>query len=302
MLNSSRAPHNLWGEALLTANVILNRIPQKKTNKCPYEIWKGRLPIYKIIKLWGCLAKVQIPLPKRTKLRPKIIDCVFIGLTSNSVAYRFFVFKFEVSDIHANTILESVDVVFYEDIYPYKQDRSFTRKNRPSDYHSKENDDVVNSTSSSVSANEAEPGRSKRTKIPKDYGPDFLTFMTETEPQTYKEAISSPEAPLWKEAINNEVESILQNNTWKLVNLPLGNKPIEYKWIFKKKLKYDGTINKYNARLVAKGYRQKEGLDFFDNYSPVTIIISIQMLIAIAAVYNMEIYQMDGKTTFLNGE
>ncbi|CAL8988835.1 unnamed protein product, partial [Prunus brigantina] len=188
------------------------------------------------------------------------------------------------------------------DIYPYKQDRSFTRKRRPSDYRSKENDDDVNPTSSSLSANEAEPRRSKRTKVPKDYGPDFLTFMTETEPQTYKEAMSSPEAPFWKEAINSEVESILQNNTWELVNLPPGNKPIGYKWIFKKKLKPDGTIDKYKARLVAKGYRQKEGLDFFDTYSPVTRITSIRMLIAIAAVYNMEIHQMDVKTTFLNGD
>lgn len=63
----------------------------------------------------------------------------------------------------------------------------------------------------------------------------------------------------------------------------------------------DGTIDKYKARLVAKGYRQKR-LDYFDTYSPVTRITSIRTLIAIAAVYNLEIQQMDVKTTFLNGE
>ena len=76
MLNCSGLPHNLWGEALLTANFILNRIPFKNSNKSPYEVWKGRLPFYKMIKIWGCLAKVLIPLPKRTKLGPKTIDCV----------------------------------------------------------------------------------------------------------------------------------------------------------------------------------------------------------------------------------
>ena len=67
-------------------------------------------------------------------------------------------------------------------------------------------------------------------------------------------------------------------------------------------MKADGSIDKYKARLVAKGYRQKEGIDFFDTYSPVTRITSIRMLIAIASIYNLEIHQMDVKTAFLNGD
>ena len=105
-----------------------------------------------------------------------------------------------------------------------------------------------------------------------------------------------------EEAINAEVDSILQNHTWELVDLPPGNKPLGYKWIFKRKMKVDGSIDKYKARLVAKGYKQKEGLDYFDTYSPVTRITSIRMLIAIAALHNLEIHQMDVKTAFLNGD
>ena len=67
-------------------------------------------------------------------------------------------------------------------------------------------------------------------------------------------------------------------------------------------MKPDGTIYKYKARLVVKGYRQKEGLDYFETYSPVTRITSIRMLIAQAAVHNLKIHQMDVKTVFLNGE
>ena len=94
----------------------------------------------------------------------------------------------------------------------------------------------------------------------------------------------------------------MQNHTWELVNLSPGNKPIGCKWIFKRKLQIDGTIDKYKARLVAKRYRQKEGLDFFDTYSPVTRITSIRRLIAIIDIHNFEIHQMDVKTTFLNGD
>ena len=114
--------------------------------------------------------------------------------------------------------------------------------------------------------------------------------------------MSSPEAPYWKEAINDEIESILQNHMWELVDLPPCSKPLGYKWIFKKKMKADGSIDKYKVRLVIKGYKQKEGLDYFDTYSPVTRISSIRMLIAIVAIHNLEIHQMDVKTAFLNGD
>ncbi|KAH7864181.1 hypothetical protein Vadar_026696 [Vaccinium darrowii] len=94
----------------------------------------------------------------------------------------------------------------------------------------------------------------------------------------------------------------LAYHTWELVDLPPGSKPLGYKWIFKRKMKADGSIDKYKARLVIKGYRQKEGLDYFDTYSPVSRINSIRMIIAIAALRNLEIHQMDVKTAFLNGD
>ena len=124
--------------------------------------------------------------------------------------------------------------------------------------------------------------------------------MLKGEPQTYKEVVNSTESLMWKEAIKSEIESILHNHTWELVNLPLGCKPLSSKWVFKRIRKLDGSIDKYKERLVIKGYKQTEGLDYFDTYSPIMRINSIWMVLAIVALRNLEVHQMDVETTFLN--
>ncbi|GJR73899.1 zinc finger, CCHC-type containing protein [Tanacetum coccineum] len=106
----------------------------------------------------------------------------------------------------------------------------------------------------------------------------------------------------WKEAIDDEKDSIMGNNTWVLADLPPGCKPLGYKWIFKRKLKVDGTIEKFKARLVIQGFKQKSGIDYFDTYAPVVRISTIRLLIAMASIHNLIIHQMDVKTSFLNGE
>ena len=81
-----------------------------------------------------------------------------------------------------------------------------------------------------------------------------------------------------------------------------GCKPLSCKWVFKRKKKVDGLIDKYKARLVIKYYKKTKGLDYFDTYSPVTRINSIRMVLAISALRNLEVHQTDAKTTFLNGD
>ena len=161
--------------------------------------------------------------------------------------------------------------------------------------------------------------RSKRPKMTKSFGSDFVTFLvegtrnesttlipicfnTEADSKTFEEAMKSQDASFWKEAINDEIQSIMTNRTWELVDLPPGSKPISCKWIFKKKLKVDGTIDKFKVRLVAKGFTQKYGMDYFDTYSPVARIATIRMLLALASIKNWVIHQMDVKTAFLNGD
>ena len=100
-----------------------------------------------------------------------------------------------------------------------------------------------------------EPRRSKRTRVEKDFDPDYYVFNIEENPQNLKEALTSLDAIFWKEAVNDEMESLISNRTWKLVDLPSGCKTIGCRWVLRKKLKSDGSIDKFKVRLVAKGFK-----------------------------------------------
>ena len=91
-------------------------------------------------------------------------------------------------------------------------------------------------------------------------------------------------------------------NTWVLIDLPSGSKPIGCKWVFIRKYNTDGFIQTFKTRLVAKGFTQKEGVNYFDTYSLVARIISIKVLFALASIYTLYVHQMDVKTTFLYGD
>ena len=93
----------------------------------------------------------------------------------------------------------------------------------------------------------------------------------------------------WQEAMNSEIQSMYTNQVWNLVELPQGIIPIGNKWIFKRKIGADGQINTFKARLVAKGYSQRQGIDYDETFSPVAMIKSIRILLAIAAYYDYEI-------------
>lgn len=308
MLLTSGLPTCYWGEALLTANFILNRVPYAKTKISPHEVWFGYPASLHILKVWGCLSYVRLPDIRRPKLGPKTTKCVYLGFAKDSDASRFL-------DISTNSIIEARDAEFFED--KFIKDKNISLKDLPENTQREEPTDVepevpvptispheviTQEEPVETSIPEEEEPRPKRSRKAKSFGDDFITFNVEGDPQTYEEAMQSRDAVLWKEAVDDEMSSLLENQTWELTDLPKGARPIGCKWVFRRKLRADGTVEKYKARLVAKGFTQKEGIDFFDTYAPVCRIITIRVLIAIAAIQKMVVHQMDVKTAFLNGD
>ncbi|GKC97668.1 putative retrotransposon ty1-copia subclass protein, partial [Tanacetum coccineum] len=119
------------------------------------------------------------------------------------------------------------------------------------------------------------------------------------EPDNYKAALLDPESKKWLDAMNVEMQSMKDNEVWHLVDLPPNGQTVGSKWHFKKNTDMDGAVHTFKARLVAKGFTQTYGVDYEETFSLVADIRAIRILIAIAAFYDNEIWQMDVKTAFL---
>eukprot|EP00253_Pinus_taeda_P009468 PITA_09468 len=99
-----------------------------------------------------------------------------------------------------------------------------------------------------------------------------------------------------------EFQSLQKNHTWTLSDLPEGKKPISCKWVYKVKYNADGTLDKYKARLVARGFSQKEGIDYAETFAPTAKMSTIRLVLALAAQFKWKVHQMDVKSAFLNGD
>ncbi|CAJ2674628.1 unnamed protein product [Trifolium pratense] len=136
-------------------------------------------------------------------------------------------------------------------------------------------------------------------QLSKDQLAYTLSLLTDTEPSSYTEACKHD---CWVKAMQSELQALQQNNTWTIVPLPSGIKPIGSKWVYKIKRKADGSIERYKARLVAKGYNQIEGVDYFETFSPVAKMTTIRTVLAIASINNWFVHQLDVNNAFLHGD
>nr|GFB86045.1 zinc finger, CCHC-type [Tanacetum cinerariifolium] len=260
--------------------------------------------------VWGFRADVRLPDLKLKTLSERGIKCIFVGYVDHFKAFRFYVIKPNDS-VDINSIIESMDAIFDE--------------NRFSSVHRPSQRSLVKGTEGSggsvvskrfndkiVLQSKPKLRKSKRHRTPKDFGPEFQLYLiegtryevsdqhsyffnVEDDPKTFDKAIKSQDVAFWKETINDEMDSIIGNNTWVLTDLPLGCRPVGCKWIFKRKLKVDGTVKKFKAMLIIQGFKQKSGMDYFDTYAPVARISTITLLIAMASIHYLIIHQMDVK-------
>jgi transposase InsO family protein len=113
MLDTSELSKEWWGEAILTACHVLNRVPIKNKEITQFEEWEKKRVNLSYLHTWGCLAKVNVPINKKRKLRPKIVDCIFIDYAFHSIGYIFLIIKSRVPDMHVGTIMDSRDATFF---------------------------------------------------------------------------------------------------------------------------------------------------------------------------------------------
>ena len=312
MMSLTDLPLSFWGYALETAAFTLNRAPSKSVETTPYELWFGKKPKLSFLKVWGCDAYVKKLQPE--KLEPKAEKCVFIGYPKETIGYTFYLRSEGKTFVAKNgSFLEkeflSKEVsgrkVELDEVItpPLEQESSATQEVvpvAPTPTEEEVNDDD-HEASDQVTT---EPRRSTRARsAPEWYGNPVMEIMLldNGEPSNYEEAMAGPDSNKWLEAMKSEIGSMYENKVWTLVDLPDDRRAIENKWIFKKKTDANGNVTVYKARLVAKGFRQIQGVDYEETFSPVAKLKSVRIMLAIAAFYDYEIWQMDVKTAFLNG-
>jgi hypothetical protein len=121
------------------------------------------------------------------------------------------------------------------------------------------------------------------------------------EPRTLAEAQHCPDWAQWEEGIREELATLQAAGTWELADLPDGANLVGSKWVFRAKKDAAGNVVRHKARLVAQGFSQVPGIDFFDTYAPVATLASIRTVLALSAHLNLELHQIDIKGAYLNG-
>ncbi|RVW24406.1 Retrovirus-related Pol polyprotein from transposon RE1 [Vitis vinifera] len=128
----------------------------------------------------------------------------------------------------------------------------------------------------------------------------FATSLDDTQvPNTIQEAFKISE---WKKAVQDEIDALEKNGTWTITDLPVGKRPVGCKWIFTKKYKADGLVERFKARLVARGFTQSYGIDYQETFAPVAKLNTIRILLSLAVNQDWCLQQLDIKNAFLNGD
>lgn len=340
MLSGKQMPHTFWPDAVNWAVYVLNRSPTFAVKgMTPEEAWSGIKPSVAHFRVFGCLAHVHIPDTKRKKLDDKSVQCVLLGVSEESKAYRLY-------DPATKKIIVSRDVIFDEakgwnwtvqqegasfvDLYwgePLEDENTNadpvvvdsintdadlaiaggTNSDGSTTMNNASTEDVVTEDTPEVINRNT---RSRREPAwMQDYIPGeelseeddsiFFAMFIGSDPISFQEAVKISK---WRQAMDAEIAAIEKNDTWFLTDLPVNGKKIGVKWVYKTKLDANGEVDKYKARLVAKGYSQKHGVDYTEVFAPVARVDIVRLIISLAALKQWTIFQLDVKSAFLHGE
>ena len=305
MLLDAKLPHKFWAEAISTAAYLRNRSPTSAVEgNTPCQAWYGQRPRVEHLRVFGCAAYVHVPKDERGKLDSKTKKWVLLGYGSVQKGYRVY-------DHLTRKVFYSRNVKFDERETgrpPVEEEESPQRPLILDSVDESESDrergdeDKSSTGADPPAADEHPPRRSTRERSSVDYyGFQKAHLTIHSEPTIFDEATACPEKAKWKEAMANEMKSLKDNKVWDLTALPPGKKAIGCKWVYKVKTNSDGSFERYKARLVARGFDQKFGLDYDETFCPVVRMESLRTLLALSTQRGMELHQVDVHTAFLNG-
>lgn len=335
MLFNHSCDQRMWAEAVNTAVYLINRSPTKVLREVtPEEKWTGNKIDLSHLKVFGCTAYAHVPDQKRRKLDPKSIKLALVGYSEDSKGYRLFDTTTHEVSVHRDVIFletqsgftitkkeQQVILPSHPKYLPFQEASSSEEEFNLNLLQATNQDDEITkiieqnvqvqqqehppAQENEVPQNHADNRRyPQRQRVAKEY-PDFLLYHTVLEPddpQTVTEALSGIDGTAWKIAMKEEINSLRENGAVELVAKPKNERIIHSKWVFRTKRDINGNVIRHRARLVAKGFTQQYGVDYFETFSPVIRHSSIRLLFAIAAQLDLAVDHVDVVTAFLHGD
>ncbi|CAI7851415.1 unnamed protein product [Closterium sp. NIES-54] len=269
LLGRAGLPDPFWVTALRQVALVKNRVLATVGDKqwVPYTKWYGSAPAVNMLRAYGCMVVFHVPKEKRGKLEASGRWGVHLGLAKDHKGWLIW-------DLTSQQLTVSRDVKFLESLY-YKEWKQQQQKlpttpliievdevQRPSrQVQVTVSDDEI----SGVTKDGGEPEVVQAGSVAEQCDEDEIAhcyWAAVPEPKTLAEALSGTDAEKWKQSVKEEYESLLENETWELCELPPGKKAISSKLIFRHKYGPDGELTRYKSRLVAKGFQQTKGKDF----------------------------------------
>lgn len=324
MLFDAELTKIFWAEATNTAVYLHNRIASSVLQgKTPYELWHNVKPDISHLRVFGSKVMVHIAKEKRNKWDKKARECILVGYADGSKGYRVYEPNKKVIAISRDVIVVEKDKTTTTIAVTENKNAVKTVPDTPSvgeaekmseSSLSHENSIVNTDSDSSYVPSEYEDveesveivSNTRQGRVRRQ--PDRYGFSSqhpheklhEAGELTLQEALTGSEKEFWEKAVKEELQCFTDNQAWELVDAPSSGCVVQCKWVLKKKRDMSDKVL-YRARLVAKGFTQRHGVDYTETFSPVVRYSTLRLLFALTVKLGLETTHLDVKTAFLNG-